>query len=230
MRKSLSTLLRFRRSSTAVPATRLRDYSFSSRLMIRSSIRSLYDEDSRGSLPSLSCARHQCSSFSTSSFSKDANRSTSEGEDTTSTPIETGDKGSTFIIPGTQKGGRKLAIVFTCTVCETRSAKQFTEQAYNHGVVIVRCPGCANLHLIADRLGYFEDGDWDLESIMAKAGQEKVKTITDDNVFEMTLEDLVGKDKMNELVASDLSSGSDQVQDDDRASSSTTSSSRKSSS
>lgn len=92
-----------------------------------------------------------------------------------------------------------MAIVFTCDVCQTRSAKQFTERSYLHGVVIVRCPGCQNLHLIADRLGYFDDGGWDLEKIAQLRG-ESVRTITDGDVFEaLDLEDLVGRDKMREL-------------------------------
>jgi mitochondrial protein import protein ZIM17 len=95
-----------------------------------------------------------------------------------------------------------MAIVFTCDVCETRSAKQFTERSYLHGVVIVRCPGCQNMHLIADRLGYFNDGDgsdWDLEKIAQLRG-ESIRTITDGDVFEaLDLEDLVGRDKMLEL-------------------------------
>ena len=66
-------------------------------------------------------------------------------------------------LPGTEHGGRRLAIVFTCTVCDTRSAKKFSEHAYRHGVVVVRCPGCGNDHLIADNLGFFED-DWTLET------------------------------------------------------------------
>jgi protein import protein ZIM17 len=104
-------------------------------------------------------------------------------------------------IPGTQTGSRKLAIVFTCDVCQTRSAKQFNERAYLHGVVIVRCPGCQNLHLIADRLGYFDDGEWDLNRIAEHRG-ETIKTIADgDGVLEaLSLEDLVGRDKMEELI------------------------------
>ena len=108
-------------------------------------------------------------------------------------------------LPGTggKSGQKQLAIVFTCKVCNTRSAKQFTEQAYRNGVVLVRCPGCQNLHLIADRLGVFEDqGDdgqgWDIEKAMAKIG-ENVKAVNNDNVLELTVEDVVGVDKMQEV-------------------------------
>jgi protein import protein ZIM17 len=113
------------------------------------------------------------------------------------------DNGLLTDIPGAKTGkGKKLAIVFTCTVCETRSAKQFTEQAYRNGVVLVRCPGCENLHLIADRLGYFEDkgdGGWDIEKAMAKMG-ENVRAVTNDNVMELTLEDVIGQDKMEQAL------------------------------
>lgn len=101
-------------------------------------------------------------------------------------------------IPGAQKGGKKLAIVFTCTVCDTRSAKQFTENAYRNGVVIVTCPGCQNRHLIADNLGFFEDdstGGWNIEKAVEKMG-ENVKLVTNDNVLEVSVEDLFGKDKI----------------------------------
>jgi protein import protein ZIM17 len=114
----------------------------------------------------------------------------------------TADAGTSLEIPGSVAGGRKLAIVFTCNVCETRSAKQFTEHAYRNGVVLVRCPGCQNLHLIADRLGYFDDTDgtnFDLERLEQMTGQ-KVKTVSDETVWELSLEDLIGADKMKALM------------------------------
>ena len=97
-------------------------------------------------------------------------------------------------VPGSEKGGRKLAIIYTCKVCETRSAKKFTEHAYQNGLVMVRCPGCENLHLIADRLGVFDDskGGWDIEKYLNKMG-ERVQTVTKDNVLEVTMADVLGK-------------------------------------
>jgi mitochondrial protein import protein ZIM17 len=98
---------------------------------------------------------------------------------------------TTIAIPGSQTGGKKLAIVFTCTVCDTRSAKQFTENAYLKGVVIVTCPGCQNKHLIADNLGFFEDredGGWNIQKAMEKIGQD-VKLVTNDNVMELNVDD-----------------------------------------
>lgn len=48
-------------------------------------------------------------------------------------------------------------ITYTCGVCETRQNRSFTKKSYHEGVVIVRCEGCQNLHLIADNLGFFEE-------------------------------------------------------------------------
>ena len=129
-------------------------------------------------------------------------------------------------IPGSEHGGRKLAIVYTCNVCQTRAAKQFSERAYRHGVVIVQCPGCQRRHLIADRLGYFGDeqdissseggegGGFDLETIAKRTGQP-LHTITDavkDNLNDDgVLELILGQDRMEELrkVATESNTTSD---------------------
>jgi hypothetical protein len=35
--------------------------------------------------------------------------------------------------------------------------KAFTRQAYEAGLVLITCPGCQSMHLIADHLGWFGD-------------------------------------------------------------------------
>ena len=51
-----------------------------------------------------------------------------------------------------------LMMMYTCAVqgCGSKQARTFSKDSYYKGVVLVRCDGCDNLHLIADNLGWFE--------------------------------------------------------------------------
>ncbi|CAN0085196.1 unnamed protein product [Ectocarpus fasciculatus] len=88
-------------------------------------------------------------------------------------------------VPGSKTEGEKYVIVYTCKVCDHRSAQKISKQGYHHGAVLVRCPSCQNLHLIADHLGtcIFEDKGWNIESFMKEQG-ENFNTITTDNILE----------------------------------------------
>lgn len=67
---------------------------------------------------------------------------------------------------------RNLLMVFTCGRCETRAAKAFSRRSYEHGIVLVRCPGCQSTHLIADNLGWFGGGKTNVEKLLqSKGGQ-----------------------------------------------------------
>lgn len=57
----------------------------------------------------------------------------------------------------TSDNNAQMMIAFNCSVCETRNQKQMSKQAYTHGVVIIKCEGCGNNHLIADNKGWFPD-------------------------------------------------------------------------
>ncbi|PIQ23126.1 hypothetical protein COW64_25755 [bacterium (Candidatus Blackallbacteria) CG18_big_fil_WC_8_21_14_2_50_49_26] len=83
--------------------------------------------------------------------------------------------------------------IFTCRPCGNRHSYQFSKVSYNNGVVIVRCPSCKSLHLVADNLKWFSDEKKNLETISKEHGihmQKKTGTL------EETLESLgfSGKD------------------------------------
>lgn len=83
-----------------------------------------------------------------------------------------------------------LAMIFTCKVCETRSIKTVCRESYEKGVVVTRCGGCNNLHLIADHLGWFgEPGS--IEDFLATRGEEVRRGSVD--TLNLTLEDIAGK-------------------------------------
>ena len=73
---------------------------------------------------------------------------------------------------------------FVCKKCETRNTKKFSKLSYTSGIVIIRCDGCQNNHLIADNLGWFEDDDTNIEDIMRSKGEE-VKKMTCDGLLDL---------------------------------------------
>ena len=81
-------------------------------------------------------------------------------------------------------------MAYTCTHngCGTKQARTFSKNSYEKGVVLVRCEGCNNLHLIADNLGWFEnDGVYkgksqNIESILKDKGQKVMKYVSEDSL------------------------------------------------
>ncbi|XP_057788786.1 uncharacterized protein C24H6.02c-like [Salvia miltiorrhiza] len=83
-----------------------------------------------------------------------------------------------------------LVMMFTCKVCDTRNLKTACRESYDKGVVVARCNGCDNLHLIADRLGWFGEPS-SVEEFLAARGEEVKKGSAE--TMNLTLEDLAGR-------------------------------------
>ena len=95
-------------------------------------------------------------------------------------------------VPGVKTTDEVYVIMYTCKICETRSAKKISKHSYHHGCVIVRCPSCKNLHLIADHLGVVEQKGWTIEKFLAEEGGGKFAFR--DNVLEVSLQDITGEE------------------------------------
>jgi len=86
-----------------------------------------------------------------------------------------------------------MRLSFTCKRCKTRTTnKLISKLAYNKGVVIVRCDGCNNNHLIADNLGWFSEinSRINIEKLMALKGETVRKVMNDvDGYYEAVLKE-----------------------------------------
>lgn len=105
-------------------------------------------------------------------------------------------------IPGMKTEGEKYILMFTCKVCNTRAFRKISKNGYHNGVVICRCESCRNLHLIADRMGVFEDASWDIEKhIQSLIENNNVNATSVENVLEViSIENIDTSDNDGKLV------------------------------
>ncbi|GAU99439.1 hypothetical protein RvY_10444 [Ramazzottius varieornatus] len=82
----------------------------------------------------------------------------------------------------------KIALGFTCKPCGQRVNRLISRVAYTRGLVLVRCPGCKNVHLIADNIGWFKElapGVRNIEEILASKGESVRKHLDENEAFEI---------------------------------------------
>jgi protein import protein ZIM17 len=65
----------------------------------------------------------------------------------------------------------RYVMMFTCGHCNHKDTKTFTKKSYHTSVVIIKCEGCGNNHLIADNLGWFRDEKVNIEDLSKEKGQ-----------------------------------------------------------
>ncbi len=68
-------------------------------------------------------------------------------------------------------------IRFTCKICENKMERLFSKHAYEKGIVLIKCDKCNNIHLIADNIGWFNDGlgKRNIEDILKEKKEKYVK-------------------------------------------------------
>jgi mitochondrial protein import protein ZIM17 len=81
------------------------------------------------------------------------------------------------------------AMFFTCNKCSNRSGKTFSKDSYEKGVVLIRCDGCSNLHLVADNLGWFRDEPVNIETILKSKNEQVHRLDNASQVLEFIKED-----------------------------------------
>lgn len=128
-----------------------------------------------GRLPLSSCSHITSSRFLGRHFSSSAGDGKGDGNSDGSAEQDLEGQLRKEVASGAIGGVRTedaYALGFTCNVCNARSAKKISKQAYHHGVVLVTCDECKNRHLIADNLKWFDDKAQNIEDIMREKGEE----------------------------------------------------------
>jgi protein import protein ZIM17 len=82
----------------------------------------------------------------------------------------------------------RMIMGMKCDECNTRLVKTVPKRSYEKGVVLIRCDGCKANHLIADHLGWFDDGGVNIEMIMREKGEEAVRVTGNEELDEATMQ------------------------------------------
>lgn len=89
---------------------------------------------------------------------------------------------------------RKFQLQYTCKLCDTRNVIKVNRIAYRKGIVIAKCKGCENKHLIADNLNWLSGFDYDngeknieqyMENRNEESGEEDLVVRVDKEVFDL---------------------------------------------